>query len=62
MDALDCKSPTRCATCAHFDRGACQLEEDLLATLAAMEPRRAPARPRTPALAVVDARRALATG
>ena len=55
MDTLTCRSPSRCATCAHFDaRSGCALEADLEVVLASLErPRKAPA---IPVLALVDAR------
>ena len=54
MDSLTCRSPSRCATCAHFDaRSGCELENQLEVALAALEPR-----PRVqPVLLRVDARR-----
>jgi hypothetical protein len=57
MDTLTCRSPSRCATCAHFDAAAgCALEADLNVALDALE---AP-RPRQSSgvLLLVDARRA----
>lgn len=56
MDTLTCRSPSRCATCAHWDaRAGCELERELDVVLASLE-----ARPRTkqqPLLMIVDARR-----
>lgn len=57
MDTLTCRSPSRCATCAHFDAATgCALEADLDVVLASLEP----PRPRTGSsvLLLVDARRA----
>lgn len=34
---MDCKHPTRCRSCEHFDRGACALEAGLDAALAVLE-------------------------
>ena len=57
MDALTCRSPSRCATCAHFDAATgCALEADLEVVLASMESPRP--RPASATLLLVDARRA----
>lgn len=58
MDTLTCRSPSRCATCAHFSVSeGCALENELDIVLAALEKPRAPVRA-PPALLLVDARRA----
>ena len=53
MELLDCRSPARCASCEHFVRGACALEEGIDVALAALAPRR-------PAPAILVAARAMA--
>ena len=59
MDALTCRSPARCATCAHFDAAAgCALEDAIQVTLDAMDATRA--RPKPALFLMVDARRAQA--
>jgi hypothetical protein len=38
MDALDCRSPTRCGVCEHWLGGACALEAQLALALAPRAP------------------------
>lgn len=54
MDTLTCRSPSRCATCAHFDAGVCALEEALNEVL---ENPRAPPAATRPLFVMLDARR-----
>lgn len=57
MDTLTCRSPSRCATCAHFDAATgCALEADLDVVLEALEAPRP--RVKSGVLLLVDARRA----
>jgi hypothetical protein len=57
MDTLTCRSPSRCATCAHFDAATgCALEADLDVVLTSLETPRP--RPNNGVLLLVDARRA----
>ena len=61
MDTLTCRSPARCATCAHFDAPTgCALELDLHVALAALATPKTPANPAakgTATLLMVDLRR-----